>query len=120
MRQPFDAGALLTTDVEHVELGEHYGTRIRARVERRLLRLGFGDRIGLRFSLGRARPTTLHLSRGQRHVVLPVPVPRDPWLHTAIRLLALTALSLALQPLAPVRQPRKLLAIEHGGPDGTE
>ena len=120
MQQPFGAGALLTTEVEHLDLGEHHGTRIRARVERRLLRLGFGDRAGFRFTLGRARPTSLQLARGQRTATLPVSVPRDPWLHTVIRLLALTTLALVLRPLAPAPGPRKLLPIDHGGPDGTK
>ncbi len=115
MQQPFGVGALITTHVEHVELGEHHGTRIRARVERRLIRIGFGDNAGFRITLGRARPTSLHLTRGQRTATLSIPIPRDPPLHTAIRLLVLTALSLAL----PTLGPRKLLATDHGGPDGT-
>ena len=120
MPQPFNVGALLTTDVEHVELGEHHGTHIRARVESRRLHLGFGQRVGFRFSLARTRPTALHLSRGGRDAIIPVPIPRDPWLHAAFHILALTTLSLILRPLAPLRGPRKLLATHHGGPHGTK
>ena len=120
MRQTFDLGALLTTDVEHVELGEYHGTHIRARVESRRLHLGFGERAGFRFSLARARPTALHLSRGGRDAIIPVPTPRDPWLHTALHILALTTLSFILRPLAPLRGPRKLLTPDHGGPHGTK
>lgn len=120
MPQPLNVGALLTTHVEHVELGEHHGTHIRARVERRHLNLGFGTRTRFRFSLARVRPTALHLSRGGRNAILPVPTPRDPWLHTALHILALTTLSLILRPLAPVPGPRRLLTTDHGGPHGTE
>jgi len=119
VQQPFGAGVLVTTDVEHVELGEHHGTRIRARVERRLLRIGFGDRAGFRITLGRARPTSLQLTRGQRTVTLRVPIPRDPPLHSAIRLLILTTLSIMVPALAPPVRRRKLLPTDNGGPDGT-
>ena len=120
MPQPFNVGALLTTDVEHVELGEHHGTHIRARVESRRFHLGFGDRVGFRFSLARARPTALHLSRGGRDAIIPVPTPRDPRLHAVLHIIALTTHSLLLRPLASHPGPRKRLSTNHGGPHGTK
>ena len=120
MPQPFGAGALITTHVEHIELGQHHGTRIRARVERRLLQLGYGNRRGFRLTLGRARPTSLHLTRGPKTATIPVPIPADPPLRAAARLFVLTALSLALPALAPAAGPRKLLTTNHGGTDGTD
>ncbi len=119
MQQSSGAGVLVTTDVEHVELGEHHGTLIRARVERRLLRIGFGDRAGFRLTLGRARPTSLRLTRGERTVTLAVPIPRDPPLNSAIRLLILATLSIVVPALAPPLGRRKLLPTDNGGSDGT-
>jgi len=120
MEQPFGAGAFLTTDVEHVDLGEHHGTRIRARVERRLLRIGFGTGAGFRLVVGRTRPTRLHLSRGTRVANLPFPAARDPWLQTAFRLAIVTVATFTLRLIAPAPRPRTLQAHRHGGLDGTD
>jgi len=117
VQQPFGVGAVITTDVELVE---HHGARIRARVERRLLRIGFGNRTGFRITFGRARPISLHLARGQRTEIIPVPIPRDPPLHATARLLILAAFSLALPALAPSTGPRKLLPTNDGESDGTD
>jgi len=101
MNDRFEAGGLLTTDHESVDLGEHHGTRLEGRIERRTLRIGIGGRRGLRLELARARPTavsvTAALADGSTsevvHVVRPNP---DPWIVTGQRLLVLTVASALL------------------------
>ncbi|MCA9848186.1 MAG: hypothetical protein KC472_09450, partial [Dehalococcoidia bacterium] len=59
---PRGLGALLHTDVEHVELGEHAGRRLRARVEHRTLRLAFGQSWSTGLTLGRRRAVAVEVS----------------------------------------------------------
>lgn len=121
MNEHIEAGGLLTTTVETVDLGEHHGAHLEGRVTRRTLRIGFGGRRGLRLELARVRATSV-LVRGGAGVQTPggeavqtpggvggqwprgegeelvriVPVNPDPWIVTMQRLLALTVLSAIL------------------------
>ena len=85
-------GALLHTDVEYVELGEHAGRRLRARVEHRTLRVALGRSSTAAMTLGRRRATAVEVtptaggaSSGGPHDVA-VPPLIDPWLQTAQRI----------------------------------
>lgn len=89
-------GALLHTDVEHVDLGAHGGRHLRARVEHHTLRVALGRRWSTAITLGRRRPTAVEVtpqaggmsSNGRYDVV--VPRPADPWPQAARRIAAIT------------------------------
>jgi len=87
---------MLHTDVEHVDLGEHGGRNLRARVEHRTLRVALGRSWSTAVTLGRRRATAVEVtpapggasSAGRYDVAIPRPV--DPWQQTAQRIAALT------------------------------
>lgn len=107
---PRGLGALLHTDTEYVELGEHRGRRLRARVEHRTIRLAFGQPGSNGLTLGRRRPVAVEVTPADPAIVpidrgrtvsgtpsgasydVPVTAPPDPWPRTARRL-ALLALA---------------------------
>jgi hypothetical protein len=76
---PAGLGALLVTEEERVDLGEHGGRRLRAHVQQRTLRIALGQRRGLRVQLTRMRPTAVEVSDGASMYELPIEVPPDPW-----------------------------------------
>ena len=106
---PRGLGALLHTDVEHVELGEHDGRRLRARIEHRTLRLAFGQAWSTGLTLGRRRAVAVEVrpiaaafvpSDGGRTAPgsttpgtydVAIVAPPDPWAQ-AFRRIALVAL----------------------------
>ena len=105
---PRGLGALLHTDVEHVELGEHAGRRLRARVEHRTLRLALGQSWSTGLTLGRRRAVAVEVSPTPAFVPsdggrtasgpsavesydVPIVAPPDPWVQVARRM-ALVAL----------------------------
>lgn len=107
-------GALLQTDVEHVELGEHSGRALRARVEHRTLRLALGRQWSGGVTLGRRRATAVEVTptgaaAAARYDVL-IPTPADPWPRTAQRLLAV-----AFAGWIAVRLARRLRGRTHEG-----
>lgn len=96
MTQPFQAGGLITTDHEAVDLGVHHGVQLEGRVVRRTLRIGVGGRRGVRLELARARPTSVRSIGPGGDVEERLPTNPDPWLEAAQRLLALTVASALL------------------------
>ncbi len=88
---------LLITETDHVQLGSHYGRRLRGRTERRVLRVALGQRAGLRLTLSRARPVAVEVVENERRSELPIAIPGDPWLRATRRLLLVWALSLVAQ-----------------------
>jgi len=86
--RPGGWGALLTTEVEHHDLGEHAGLRLRGRVHRRALRVGLGARRRWRLELGRARAVAVEVTdpAGRTRDVR-IPAPPDPWIRAARRVL---------------------------------
>jgi hypothetical protein len=95
-RAPRGLGALLTTDIEHVPLGEFGNRTLTARVERRSLRLAFGNRARVRVTLGRLRPVAVDVSEPTRTYQVAVPPVPDPWLRTLRRTALLWLATLAL------------------------
>lgn len=91
-------GGLLTTEVVTTELGTHGGRRLRARVQRRALRVALGSR--LRASLVRLRPLAVEqLEAGGSagaHVVA-ITVPPDPLLQALQRTIVLWVASMVLR-----------------------
>jgi hypothetical protein len=87
-------GALVTTEELAHDLGTFAGRRLEGRVQRRVLRFALGRQRGLRVALTRLRPVSIGVSDGGTSSVVPVPVPRDPWLTRvgAVALLACVAL----------------------------
>ena len=85
------AGLLFTTELHYADLGTHHGRRLRGRVERRLLRLALGDASGLRLQLGRLRPVAVEVTEltgaGDRHYEVSIPIPPEPRLVAARRVL---------------------------------
>ncbi|MGE3961002.1 MAG: hypothetical protein AB7F65_04905 [Dehalococcoidia bacterium] len=92
-------GALLQTQVEHVDLGEQDGRRLRARVEHRTLRLALGRARTAGVTLGRRRAVAVEVAfvpdepgRTASEDAPPVPydvaisLPPDPWAVTARRI----------------------------------
>lgn len=90
-------GGLLTAEIEHLELGQ-VGTRVlRARVQRRQLRLAAGRRVGMRITIGRLRPVAVEVTEPGRAYEVPIPSVADPWLTAMRRLAALAVASLAIR-----------------------
>jgi len=90
-------GALLTTRIEHVDLGQ-VGTRaLRARVQRRQLRLAAGRRRGLRIAIGRLRPVAVEITEPGRTYEVAIPRVTDPRLIAARGIAVLMAASLAIR-----------------------
>jgi len=89
-------GALVITEVEHVELGRFRARELRPRVERRQIRLGVGGRFGVRLSLGRLRPVVVEVHEGARDDEVAIPAVADPWVTSVRRTLMLCAAALAL------------------------
>lgn len=87
---PRGFGALVTTVVEHADLGTHATHRLTGRVERRQLRLAFGRRGRFRLTLGRARPVAVEVTQlsgaGARYE-LPIAAGAAPWAAAAGRVL---------------------------------
>lgn len=98
-------GLLLNTEAERVDLGEHGGRRLAARVEHRTLRVALGRGRGVSFVLGRRRAVAVEV-RPAQEVIAPgsdagaagggrydgseveavaVPRPVDPWPRAARR-----------------------------------
>lgn len=105
MGQPISAGGLLTTELERFDLGTHGGIQLTARVERRMLRIGFGH---VRLTLARLRPTAVEATRDGVTRAVRVPVPVDPWIELAVRVAVATAIAFVLPPL--VRRRRRARA----------
>jgi hypothetical protein len=90
-------GGLLTSDVEHVELGQVGARVLRARVQRRQLRLGAGRGAGMRITIGRLRPVAVEVTAPDGTYEVPIPPVGDPWLAAIRRLALLGAASLAIR-----------------------
>lgn len=117
-------GALLTTEVEHADLGTHRGRRLRGRVERRSLRLGLGGAREWRVELGRSRPSAVEVvepatgSTGERRYEVAIPAPADPWPRAARRMLLCWAgLTLAVALIRRRLRRRAALAREASQPE---
>lgn len=93
MGLPHGFGLMLTTERDRVDLGDHYGRRLRGRTEQRLLRVAFGERGGLRLTLSRSRAVAVEVTEQGRRYELPIPAPADPWPRAAGRLLLVSALA---------------------------
>jgi hypothetical protein len=104
-RAPSGYGALLRTDYDHVDLGSHHGQALRARVQRRSLRLAVGRGRHLSLALGRTRPVSVEVIGAAGRYDIPVPAQPDPWLRVAARLALLWVASIVL-----VRVVRRLTA----------
>jgi hypothetical protein len=76
-------GALLQTDIERVDLGEHHGRRLTGRVEHRALRIALGREWHVSLAVGGRRPVAVEVVEGARRYDVPVSVPRDPYARTA-------------------------------------
>ncbi len=90
MRERFDAGGFLSTDVESVDLGRHHGIHLEGEIVRRRLRIGVGGRRGVRIELGRARATSIRAIGAEGDIVHRFRPNPDPWVEAAQRLVALT------------------------------
>lgn len=88
-------GALVQTDVEHVDLGEHGGRALRARVEHRTLRLALGRSWSTGLTLGRRRATAVEVAvvgaPAGAHYDVTIPRPVDPWKRTVERVALVAA-----------------------------
>jgi hypothetical protein len=114
-------GLLLHTEAERVELGEHGGRRLAARVEHRTLRVAFGRGRGVSFVLGQRRAVSVEVrpaeevdgdaragaSRldGGRYddgevTAVAIPRPADPWPRAARRVAAVAVAGWVLTRLA--------------------
>jgi hypothetical protein len=91
MDAPFAAGGLITTETEVVDLGLHYDVQLSGVVERRILRIGFGQGPGIRLELARARPTSVVAVTAGQEVVHRLPANPDPWIVLGQRLLLISA-----------------------------
>lgn len=89
-------GGLLTTEVEHVDLGRVGERALRARVLRRQLRLAIGSGPGMRLAVGRVRPVAVEVTEPGRAYEVPVRGVPDPWLRAMRRTALLWAASLAV------------------------
>jgi hypothetical protein len=94
-------GGLLTTEVVTSDLGTYGGRHLRARVQRRALRLALGSR--LRGSVVRLRPLAVEWFEvdGQRDLrVVPIEAPPDPLVQAVQRVLMLWVVSMVLRRVA--------------------
>jgi hypothetical protein len=89
-------GGLLTTHVEHVDLGRVGLRALRARVQRRQLHLAVGDGAGVRITLGRMRPVAVEVTEPGRAYEVAVPSVPNPWLAAAQRTALLWLASLTI------------------------
>ncbi len=112
------AGVFLSARTAAVDLGEHHGTQLTLHVQRRSLRLGWGQRAGLRIMFGRLRPTAVTLTCGRQTATLPLPSTPHPLLMRAVPLVIPLVVAVALRALTGRRPTRTLTASDHGGLDG--
>lgn len=110
---PSGFGALLQTDYDHLDLGTHHGQTLRARVQRRSLRLALGRGRHVSLALGRTRPLSVEVTSAQGRYDVSVPAQPDPWLRAAWRLALLWVASVVLVRL--VRRVSGRPATEEGG-----
>lgn len=94
--RPSGFGALLRTEYDHVDLGSHRGRSVRARVQRRSLRLALGRGRHVSVGLGRTRPVSIEITGEEGRYDVPVPAPSDPWVRAAWRLALLCVASVIL------------------------
>lgn len=80
---PRGAGALVLTEVEHVDLGTHGRYTLRARVERRSARFTLGRRWHVSFDLGRTRPVAVEVTSTGERYDLPIPARGGAWWRSA-------------------------------------
>ncbi len=93
---PGGLGALLTTEVEHVDLGQFGDRALRGRVEHRRLRVGAGRGTGFALTLGRVRPVAVEVTEAGRRYEVAIPRVPDPRTRAVRRTLALWGASLAV------------------------
>ena len=100
---PHGLGMRWTTEVEHIDLGQHGDRHLQCRVERRVLRFGASEGGGHRFVLGHVRPVAVEVSEvnGASYAVPIAPAPR-PMLR-AVAAIALFAVMAWLAPRALAR-----------------
>jgi uncharacterized spore protein YtfJ len=86
-------GALITTEVEYADLGEHHGRHLRGRVERRVIRVRAGEGGRVSVTLGRTRPVAVEVSEDGHTTSITVHAPAEPVLRLVqgIALLAAAA-----------------------------
>ena len=111
-------GALVTTEVEHAELGRHGARRLRGRVERRRLELAFGRGTQLRLTLGRVRPVAVEVYEAGASYDVPIAVPPTPWASGARRILLWWGLTAATLLIA--RRMRTMRHTDGGRRGGTD
>ena len=105
------AGGLLTTEVVTAELGTYGGRRLRARAQRRALRVALGSR--LRGSVVRLRPLAVEVLEvdGQRDLqVVPIEAPPDPLMQALQRVIALWVVSMVIRRVATSLRHRRKAA----------
>lgn len=91
MTTRFDAGGLITTETEVVDLGRHHGIQLSGLVQRQTLRIGFGRDVGIRLELARSRPTSVTATTDGQEVVHRLPANPDPWIVLGQQLLLISA-----------------------------
>ena len=126
MNERVRAGGFLTTESSEIDLGEHEGVHLSGHLERRVLRIGFGGRRGLRLEFARTRPTAVEassLAGVEVHRLRPAP---DPWIEAA-QWLVIVAVATALIPRLLRRRTvshsvaaGRLQLADHGGAHGTD
>jgi hypothetical protein len=84
-------GALVTTEVRHVDLGTFGARSLRGRVEHRRLRLAAGRRAGFSLTLGRLRAVAVEVTEPGRAYEVPIPAVEDPRVRALRRTLVLWA-----------------------------
>lgn len=88
------AGALVQTEVERVDLGEHAGRQLRVLVEHRTLRLALGRWWSGSLVLGRRTPVRVEVvsvagAAREAQYDVHIPRPADPWPRYLRRVLVL-------------------------------
>lgn len=93
MAARFDAGGLITTETEVVDLGLHHDIQLSGLIERQTLRIGFGRDIGIRLELARSRPTSVVATTTGQEVVHRLPANPDPWVVFGQRVLLISVVA---------------------------
>lgn len=94
---PGGLGALVTTEVEDVDLGRFGDRTLRGRVVHRRLRVAAGRRRGFALTLGRLRPVSVEVTEPGGSYEVPIPHVESPQARALQGLALLWAASLLLR-----------------------